>query len=159
MRKALGRWSSKTGPTAFLPKTHFCTVRNFCAQICHPCAMFWPFNHVLIIRAFYAVMVPCYPPGVKRAWLRSGVTRRALRNACDGTASRFFFALSKRASKRVALVSQKCEPETQFSVSGELVIFIAHCVDFLGCNPSNLNSLYDAILLECRFIARMSLTM
>ena len=24
MPKARGRWSNKTGPTAFLPKTHFC---------------------------------------------------------------------------------------------------------------------------------------
>ena len=37
-RKVRGRRSSKSGPMAFLLKTHFCTVRNFCAQICHPCA-------------------------------------------------------------------------------------------------------------------------
>ena len=37
-RKHSASGRTKARPGSFLPKTHFCTVRNFCAQICHPCA-------------------------------------------------------------------------------------------------------------------------
>jgi hypothetical protein len=81
MRKALGRWSNTSGPTAFLPKTHFRTVRNFCAQfaILAPDVLALPSRSHN--RAFFAVMCPADGCGISGLSTRNVYSRRDLPGA------------------------------------------------------------------------------